>query len=63
MKLHKVKCDACGAEADMRYNGEHHICPAGWFELYEDHTHSAKDIHLCPDCNPKKKKKEEKESL
>jgi hypothetical protein len=57
--IHTVKCDACGNVANTKYNGEHHLPPQGWVELWDTHTALCTGEHLCPKCRPKKKGKKE----
>ena len=47
-KLHIVKCDACKTNADLKWNGEHHLIPEGWVECFNHDVRS--QGHLCPTC-------------
>jgi predicted RNA-binding Zn-ribbon protein involved in translation (DUF1610 family) len=50
MKKHTVVCSLCNKESSMSYNGEHFLCPEGWYELYDDHKSIMSDIHICDKC-------------
>jgi hypothetical protein len=56
MTLHKVKCDYCSKQADLKYNGEHWLAPKGWLQMYDDDLAHTVDAHACPDCKPKSTK-------
>ncbi len=56
MTIHEVKCDYCSKKEPLKYNGEHWLVPANWFQFYNDALARTVDSHSCPDCLPKKKK-------
>lgn len=57
MYKHLVICDSCKAKSNLSYNGEHYLPPKGWMELYDDNLARHTEVHLCPKCHPKAKKK------
>lgn len=60
MKIHEVKCDYCGKQEPLKYNGEHWLMPPEWVELYDDQKARTLNEHICPKCRPKAKKSKEK---
>lgn len=52
---HEFKCDSCGKKAESRFNGEHHLPPAGWVQLYDANSARTLNEHLCDVCRPKRK--------
>lgn len=61
MKQFLVKCDVCEAVAKLKYNGEHYLAPAGWYQLYDDEKSDPIDFFICPKCKMNRLKPEEKE--
>lgn len=55
--IHTVRCNRCGREAKTKYNGEHHLPPKGWVELWDPHEAQCTGEHLCNKCVPKPVKK------
>jgi hypothetical protein len=47
---HDFICNHCEKTEPTEYNGEHHIPPDGWRQLYNPITAFTEDIHLCPKC-------------
>ena len=54
-QLHLFVCDVCNKKVQGSYNGEHHIHPVGWKQLYCDIKSRAEQFHMCPQCIPTKK--------
>lgn len=63
MKKHSVICSMCNKESDMKYNGEHYLCPVGWYEFYDDYNSKHTNIHICDVCFVSLKQKETDDSF
>lgn len=50
MKIHRVYCDKCKRSADLKWNGEHWLCPKDWTELFDEAEIGPLNIHLCQYC-------------
>ena len=55
-EIHQFKCNRCKTKVDSNYNGEHHLPPDGWVQLWDSNKAEMIDTHLCPKCYPKRPK-------
>ena len=60
MTIHQVRCDYCKKVEPLKWNGEHWLVQANWFQFYNDAQACTVNVHSCPDCVPKQKKAKKK---
>lgn len=58
-EIHQFKCDGCKKKVNSYYNGEHHLPPEGWVQLWDVVMAELLEQHLCVSCAPRRPKEEE----